>query len=355
MPAFKYSFLFSSKILYLPILLIISVAVNAQSNSILNTTLPPYFHDGYSKKGVSRSDYKKDTLTQFFDYKWEKTGKKGAYFYTIAYPSNNSWVCEDYDVMEQKIANYITYANPELSILNGSFFSFYTNGNTKTSGQFLNNQKEALWLTYYENGQLKDSAYYLHNTPVGERYSFYPSGKVEKLIAYDSLGKGVGKYTGYYEDGTINQTGTYMRGERKDDVWKYYYPDGKVSFVETFLADSLIAVQCFDKDGTPKNTCKVNEMPEFPGDLQKYLAQNIRWPRGLEFKDTNVAKVVATFKIDKEGNIKDIRIVRYIAKAFDNEVLRVIQKMPQWKPGKKYGEPVETQYTLPISFRVQSH
>lgn len=37
----------------------------------------------------------------------------------------------------------------------------------------------------------------------------------------------------------------------------------------------------------------------------------------------------------------------------DNEVLRVIKAMPNWKPGKQNGQPVKTFYTLPVSFKFQ--
>jgi len=36
----------------------------------------------------------------------------------------------------------------------------------------------------------------------------------------------------------------------------------------------------------------------------------------------------------------------------DAEALRVIKRMPKWKPGKANGEPVNVKYRLPITFKL---
>ena len=37
----------------------------------------------------------------------------------------------------------------------------------------------------------------------------------------------------------------------------------------------------------------------------------------------------------------------------DEEALRVVQSMPNWKPGKQRGKPVRVKYTVPVNFRLQ--
>ncbi|MBT9392021.1 energy transducer TonB [Hymenobacter sp. NST-14] len=37
----------------------------------------------------------------------------------------------------------------------------------------------------------------------------------------------------------------------------------------------------------------------------------------------------------------------------DKEVLRVINKMPAWKPGTQSGRAVDVSYTLPVTFNVK--
>ena len=42
----------------------------------------------------------------------------------------------------------------------------------------------------------------------------------------------------------------------------------------------------------------------------------------------------------------------YLQKSLEAEALRVVESMPAWKPGMQGGKPVNTQYVLPIVFRL---
>jgi protein TonB len=37
----------------------------------------------------------------------------------------------------------------------------------------------------------------------------------------------------------------------------------------------------------------------------------------------------------------------------DAEAIRVVKKMPKWKPGKQMGKPVRCYFNLPIRFTLQ--
>ncbi len=98
------------------------------------------------------------------------------------------------------------------------------------------------------------------------------------------------------------------------------------------------------------------EMPEFPGGvnaLMKFLSKNIQYP-AFE-KDQNIqGTVVAQFVVTKDGVIEDIKIVRSVkgAPSFNAEVIRVIKRMPKWKPGVQSGKNVAVKYNLPVRFRL---
>jgi antitoxin component YwqK of YwqJK toxin-antitoxin module len=347
----------------LSLIMIFTVQVNCaaqekspQEDKVFTKKYQDAIVDGYKayiKKDVVPSDYKNDTLTLFFNAGWEKSDKVNSTFYTIAYPYKGSWACEDYSVSEQCLVNYIIFADQKLTILNGSFFKFRPNGKVRMSGTCLNNKREGLWLEYSEEGNLTDSCYYHNEMPVGTCYSFYLSGQKAKVAIYDTLGSGAGFITRYYEDGALKQTGFYAASVLRDSLWHYYYPDGKISFVERFNKGLCYETKCFKEDGTLKDSCQAEAMPQFPGGakaLNKFLSRNIKWPNGLQFTNTNLAQVIATFVVDTDGSITDIKIKRHVAKAFDDEVIRVIKKMPRWTPGKEYNNPVRVYYTLPVSF-----
>ncbi|HEX3024294.1 MAG TPA: energy transducer TonB, partial [Chitinophagaceae bacterium] len=54
--------------------------------------------------------------------------------------------------------------------------------------------------------------------------------------------------------------------------------------------------------------------------------------------------------VDTDGNISDLKIVQTARPDLDAEVLRVIKKMPQWKPGMQNGRKVPVFCKLPVTF-----
>ncbi len=100
----------------------------------------------------------------------------------------------------------------------------------------------------------------------------------------------------------------------------------------------------------------VEDMPEFPGGgesaLLRYLSKNIKYPPLA--RENNIQGIVyVTFEIDRSGKVKDAKILRGIGGGCDEEALRVVSNMPQWKPGRQRGKPVRVQYNLPVRFTLK--
>jgi TonB family protein len=104
----------------------------------------------------------------------------------------------------------------------------------------------------------------------------------------------------------------------------------------------------------PEPYALVDEMPEFYGGitaLSDYLRKNLKYPE-WERKNKTAGTVYVTFMVNKDGKIKYPRILKSVegSKNFDQEVIRVIQNMPLWKPGRLRKIKVNVQYHLPIKF-----
>jgi len=95
----------------------------------------------------------------------------------------------------------------------------------------------------------------------------------------------------------------------------------------------------------------VEEMPEFPGgtdSLMKYIQSNLIYPQ----TDAGIqARVIVSFVIEKDGSVNDPKVVRAVEAYLDEEALRVVRSMPDWKPGKNSGKTVRVRFSLPIQFR----
>jgi len=99
----------------------------------------------------------------------------------------------------------------------------------------------------------------------------------------------------------------------------------------------------------------VEQMPEFYGDMMMFISKNIRYPKEALEKGAE-GRVVVNFIINEDGSIdKDnIQVVKSVGFGMDEESIRVVKLMPNWKPGKQNGRPVAVRYTLPISFKLKN-
>jgi periplasmic protein TonB len=97
--------------------------------------------------------------------------------------------------------------------------------------------------------------------------------------------------------------------------------------------------------------------PVFPGGskaLATYLTDHIRYPKEAQ-KAKVEGKVFVTFVINRQGTIKDVKVLKGLGYGTDAEALRLVAKMPRWEPGKHNGKAVSVKYNLPISFELNDN
>ncbi|RDC65106.1 M56 family metallopeptidase [Adhaeribacter pallidiroseus] len=98
----------------------------------------------------------------------------------------------------------------------------------------------------------------------------------------------------------------------------------------------------------------VEKKPEFPGGLDRmyeFINQNLQYPQAA--RDAKLEGMVSVkFIVTKDGRILESRVEGHLSPETDAEILRVIQKMPRWVPGKQNGKAVNAEYTLPFKFRL---
>ncbi|WPU93940.1 TonB family protein [Mucilaginibacter sabulilitoris] len=96
----------------------------------------------------------------------------------------------------------------------------------------------------------------------------------------------------------------------------------------------------------------VEQVPEFPGGQEafsRFLATNIRYPQAERLKGIQ-GRVIATFIVEADGSLSDLKITRGLSSGLDDESLRVLSLSPKWKPGVQNGRTVRVHYSVPISF-----
>jgi len=89
-------------------------------------------------------------------------------------------------------------------------------------------------------------------------------------------------------------------------------------------------------------------MPSFNGDIVRFMLRHLRQPDDLEEGQRIVVRV--KFVVTKEGDINDVQVVESGRSDLDQEVIRVVKKMPRWNPGKQAGRFVPVYFNLPVTF-----
>lgn len=96
----------------------------------------------------------------------------------------------------------------------------------------------------------------------------------------------------------------------------------------------------------------VEQMPVAGFDILSYLAKNIKYPDAA--RENNIdGRVVVKFVVNEDGHVSDVQVVRGIGGGCDEEAVRVVSAMPNWKPGKQNGKAVKVFFTLPIQFKLE--
>ena len=112
----------------------------------------------------------------------------------------------------------------------------------------------------------------------------------------------------------------------------------------------------------------IEDVPVFPGcegvaknkrlecfmeQMAKHIKKNQQYPE--KAMDENIqGRVSVLFVIDKDGSITNVQARGPKGgELLEKEALRVISKLPKFKPGMQRGKPVKVKYSQPITFKLQ--
>jgi len=99
----------------------------------------------------------------------------------------------------------------------------------------------------------------------------------------------------------------------------------------------------------------VEEMPMFPGgdkELLKFIGANTNYPE--DAKQQNIqGRVIIRFCVTAKGGISQVSVLKGVSPELDAEGIRVVNTLPEFKPGKQGGKPVPVWYMVPITFTLK--
>lgn len=183
--------------------------------------------------------------------------------------------------------------------------------------------------------------------------TFYKSGqiKTENYFVSNLSRKFHGKQTNWFENGTLKSEIHFSYG-KKEGSFIHYWKNGSKKRYDTYKNGNLIEGDCWDLKGNNIDYYNYEIQPEFPGGskgLRAYLAESIKYPRNSRTSSIR-GKVIVSFKIEEDGQVADVQIMKGVNLVLNNEAKRVVQNMPKWAPGLRNGTPVSSELSIPIVF-----
>jgi hypothetical protein len=233
--------------------------------------------------------------------KSERCGKKGASFFRVIQKDSTRYKIDDFGIKGNKIVDaYSLYADS--MVYDGYFASYYENGRKFEYGNYVSGIKVGQW-------KIK----YMDTDRIFVVIDYFPSRKdtTQQLISF-------------YKNGKLERTQFRING------------------IDTGV--------CFSESGEVVPFTQFDKMPEFNGDVNEFLATNLRYPiYALENGHECIVKVA--FVVKEDGSVEAGECWGAYPELCQ-EAKRLVASMPKWKPGKQYGKPVRVYFTLPIVFRL---
>lgn len=99
----------------------------------------------------------------------------------------------------------------------------------------------------------------------------------------------------------------------------------------------------------------IEYMPSFPGGqsaLLRFMAENLIWPESCK-ESTVGGMMVVQFTVEPDGSISNSKVVKSLHPDFDQVGLNLVNRMPNWIPGRRRGMPTRTQMNLPIRIKLE--
>lgn len=96
----------------------------------------------------------------------------------------------------------------------------------------------------------------------------------------------------------------------------------------------------------------IEKKPEFPGGLDayaKFIATETVYSENAKEAGLK-GTVYVSFIIDENGKVTNVEIARGIHEWLDDEAIRVVKSMPDWKPGEQRGKPVKVSFMSQFKF-----
>lgn len=292
-----------------------------------------------------------------FDISFKPT-KDAARYYVITEKKDNKWYREAYFIPENTTAMTGWYKDEECKIEDGEFLWYHTNRNLKIKESYSDGKRNGIYISFHENGNMNDSLNYENGYRKGVGLSWYENAYQSDSTNFDGKGNGV-QVIWYPDGGSVSSAGRWADDTLKVGVWVYYHENGKIQAKENYINGKVTACSCFTENEIELDSLLcISKEAIFPNEttgwirfVQKNLNPMVPITKGAP---EGIYTVMVQFKVDTEGNLKDVKALTKFGYGMEEEVLRMLSKSPKWIPATNLGKKINAYRKQPVTFQVSS-
>lgn len=318
-----------------------------------------------------------DHRYQYLDEHLRFATKKHYTYKATTEHENDHWVMKA-TYSDGAVVLRATFSDPELTVKDGLYSIYYSNGQLWMEGSFVRNKANGVWQCWYDNGQLRDSGLISDDHFSGLWKHWYAGGALQKInnnlsfssdaatnphdssfIAgnvIDTLESGMLRFIGvidglwqtWYENGQPEGEGTVSHG-KPVGVWRWYRENGKPSSVETYLNGKIEKLECYNDQGVlTGNTCSVLKPATFSHPTlspEKYIANELA---KYSLYRSDVGDLKIKFVVTASGKMAGVTVSGVNESNMNFLILGIIKSMPAWSPAVSHNRIIDYPVTLYI-------
>jgi len=222
------------------------------------------------------------------------------------------------------------YSTEALTLLHGEYKSWWDDGSIREQGFYQYGRKHGIWLEKEPRQGKSASGEYLNQRKEGLWTQLDTSGMVESVYNWHD-GKRHGKFFLYDSAGEKVNEGLYRNDTLLAELFKM--PRITKPYLKSCEENNLFV---------DVEDCTEALLPQ-------YIYSQMKYPAKAR-KSKIEGSVIAQWEIAHDGSVRNIRVPQSLSNEIEEEVLRVLNNMPEWEPATKDGVPVKWTVTLPVNF-----
>jgi TonB family protein len=283
----------------------------------------------------------------FFDSIWKESTEQNHDYYRVIknyYSMNKKFKVLDY-YKSGALQMEGNFEDREAKTKTGEFVYYYKNGNKKSIENYEKSKLLGKFNSWYENGNTKIEGEYIEDKDaIGNKFKI---NQAWDLNNKQTVVDGNGFCT--LEDKKSFSKGAIKNGFH-NGVWTGHDDYFKFDFTENHQEGKFISGISIDGNNIEHKYEAIEIKPE-PSrgikDFYDYIGRTFNTTK--ESGDNNISgEVVASFVVEKDGSLVEIKIVQSLGYGLDEELVRVLKNCRKWNPGVARGVKVRVNYTIPV-------